>query len=81
MLNASHPERVHAAVVQQIKLPREACVTRETPNSENIQVVTVPYFMVRPAARPQMSRSYSFAHVYELSALLYSVHHCIGAGL
>ena len=51
MLNASHPERVHAAVVQQIKLPHEACVTRETPNSGNIQVVTVPYFMVRHAAQ------------------------------
>ena len=81
MLNASHPERVYAAVVQQIKLPHEACVTRETPNSENIQVVTVPYFMVRHAAQPQMSREYSAAHDHKLSALLHGVHHRNNAGV
>ena len=77
MLNASHPERVHAAVVQQIKLPHEACVTRETPNSDNIQVVTVPYFMVRHAAQLQISRRHSVAHLHGLSALLHGVQHTV----
>ena len=44
--NAAHPERVHVAVCQQIKLPHEACLQKDTPHPEQVQTITVPYFQV-----------------------------------
>ena len=44
--NAAHPERVHVAVCQQIKLPHEACLQKDTPHPEQVQTITIPYFQV-----------------------------------
>ena len=46
MENATHPERVHATVCQQIKTREEACLQKDTPHSEQVKTLTVPFFQV-----------------------------------
>ena len=44
--NATHPERVHATVCQQIKTREEACLQKDTPHPEQVKTLTVPFFQV-----------------------------------
>ena len=55
MENATHPERVHATVCQQIKTREEACLQKDTPHPEQVKTLTVPFFQVwlSAAIRPQ----------------------------
>eukprot|EP00891_Asterochloris_glomerata_P008282 jgi/Astpho2/8282/Aster-01364 len=53
MENATHPERVHATVCQQIKTREEACLQKDTPHPEQVKTLTVPFFQ---AEGPTLAR-------------------------
>ena len=63
MENATHPERVHATVCQQIKTREEACLQKDTPHPEQVKTLTVPFFQVWLSAmtRPQHMMPYAAA--------------------
>ena len=45
--NATHPERVHVGVCQQLKLADESCLPPSVPWSDEVSLITVPFFQAK----------------------------------
>ena len=45
--NATHPERVHVGVCQQLKLADETCLPPSVPWSDEVSLITVPFFQAK----------------------------------